>query len=1035
MARPSRVFTIPASAPFLSTLAQALLDGRLVEGFSPRGDPLTLASATVFLPTRRAARAFAAAILDELGGEAVLLPRIMPLRDIDDDELVREDAHDWRLPPAAEPTLRRLILARLALKFANPFSTTSGEREPLVAATPATAITLADDLARIFDDMTYADISFDALDVDNRVPAELDGYWQQSLEFLKIAHKGWLDHLAEKGLTDPTASWRQSLEGEAVRIDKGERGPFVVAGSTASIPAVAELVAAIARRPDGAVVLPGLDRDLDEISWDVIEGGKLAGAEIDPSPGHPQFGLRRLLEKLGIARGDIQVLGSPACSERERFLSEAFRPAATTDRWMNRAERLGDDAAETALSGISVIEAADPREEALVIALALRETLEEKEKSAALITPDRALARRVAAELTRWNIAVDDSAGVPLAETAAGRCARLAASAAAEGLAPVPLLALLRHPFADLGVAAAAIDALEITVLRGPRPAPGPEGLKGAILEARAADIHRRDPRARLTDQDWDAALDLAKRIGQALEPLLGFRTAKTATFSDLLAAHRSALQAMGLDLAAREREDIPALAKAFAELENAAGYAPALGLSDYAEVFAELIAKRSVRPAFDHRARIRILGPLEARLIDCERMVLGGLNEGVWPPETHADAWLNRPMRKQLGLDLPERRIGLSAHDFVQAMSAREVVLTRARRQNGVETVASRFLQRLAAVAPQAAWQEALGRGDRYLAIARASERPQPAPPLQRPQPTPPPAVRPTRLSVTDIETLVRDPYSIYARHVLTLEPLEEIDADPGAAERGTLMHEALAKFAKNHPEILPPDALDRLIACGRDVFASIRDFPGVAATWWPRLERVARWFVEQERTRRPVMARTLAEITGHIELDIKGRKFTLTARADRVDLLRDGSIAIFDYKTGEAPTLPQALAGLAPQLPLEAAIARAGGFAGIPAKAKIAEIAVMKLSGGDPPGEVKSLDPTKATREAKKLADEHRIGTCDQLAAFAHTRVEKLLAAFAKGGTPYHSIPRPKWRGRFGRYDHLARIKEWSAGEEGEE
>jgi len=1032
MALPSRVFTIPASAPFLPTLAQALLDGRLVGGFSPRKDPLMLAGATVFLPTRRAARAFADAVLDALGGEAAILPRIVPLRDID-DELILEDAQDWRLPPAAELTQRRLILARLALKFANPFPAASGEREPLVAATPASAITLADDLARIFDDMTYAGISFDALDVDDLVPADLDAYWQQSLEFLKIAHQGWLDHLAERRLADPTVSWRQSLEREAARIDKGEGGPFVVAGSTASIPAVAELAAAIARRPDGAVVLPGLDRDLDEISWDVIAGGKLAGAEIDPSPGHPQFGLRRLIRKLGIARGDIQVLGKPACSERERFLSEAFRPAATTDRWKNQAGQLGNDATETALSGVAVIEAADPREEALVIALALRATLEEKGKSVALVTPDRALARRVAAELTRWEIAVDDSAGVPLAETAAGRCARLVASAAAEGLAPVPLLAFLRHPFADLGVAPVAIDALEIAVLRGTRPAPGAEGLKRAILEARTADIHRRDPRARLTDQDWDAARDLAKRIGQRLEPLLVLAETDTVSFARLLEAHRTALGQMGLDLAAAKEDEARVLAEAFDDLANAAADAPALGLSDYAEVFAELIAKRSVRPNFDQRARIRILGPLEARLIDCTCMVLGCLNEGVWPPETHADAWLNRPLRKALGLDLPERRIGLSAHDFVQAMCAREVVLTRARRQNGVETVASRFLQRLAAVAPKKAWDRALERGERYHTLARDFERPQPVPPLQRPQPAPPLAARPTRLSVTDIETLVRDPYSIYARHVLMLEPVEEIDADPGAAERG--MHAALAKFAKSHPGKLPPDALDRLIACGRDAFASIRDFPGVAAIWWPRFERVARWFITEEAARRPQIARTLAEITGHIEFGIKGRKFTLTARADRIDLLRDGAIAIFDYKTGEAPSLKQAISGLAPQLPLEAAIARAGGFTEVSADMPVAEIAVMRLSGGDPPGEVKSLDPAEAEREARKLAEIYRIVSCDDLAAFARARVEKLLAAFAKASTPYHSIPRPQWRGRFGRYDHLARIKEWSAGEEGAE
>jgi ATP-dependent helicase/nuclease subunit B len=514
---------------------------------------------------------------------------------------------------------------------------------------------------------------------------------------------------------------------------------------------------------------------------------------------------------------------------------------------------------------------------------------------------------------------------------------------------------------------------------------------------------------------------------------LQGLADAGEVTLAHLLAAHRTALQGLGFDLAIAEREDARALAEVFGAIEATAIHAPALGLIDYADVFDRLLADRTVRPLFDGRARIRILGPLEARLLDCERMVLGGLNEGTWPPETHADAWLNRPMRKKLGLDLPERRIGLSAHDFTQAMGAHEIVLTRARRQNGVETVASRFLQRLAAVAPKKAWDRALERGGKYLAFARNLERPQQPKPIDRPAPRPPRAARPARLSVTDIETLVRDPYSIYARYVLALEPLEEIDADPGAAERGTLLHQALADFARAFPEKLPADALDRLLACGRDSFARMRDFPSVAAIWWPRFERVARWFVEQERARRHAATRTLAEIAGKIEFDIKGQIFTLTARADRIDLRRDNSVAILDYKTGEAPSLSQALAGLAPQLPLEAAIARAGGFPSISANTKIAEIAVMRLSGGDPPGEVRSLDPAQAKRDAKELAEKHRISNCDDLAAFARARVETLLAAFANEKTPYHSIPRPKWRGRFGQYDHLARIREWSA--EGDE
>src|SRR5690606_30670884 len=323
--------------------------------------------------------------------------------------------------------------------------------------------------------------------------------------------------------------------------------------------------------------------------------------------------------------------------------------------------------------------------------------------------------------------------------------------------------------------------------------------------------------------------------------------------FASLIEAHRQALEALGVDLTQGDPPDLGALGEAFARFATAARDAAPLTLTGYADSFSLLLAgEPPVRPPFDRGARIRILGPLEARLLESERVVLGGLNEGIWPPEAHSDAWLSRPMRKQLGLDLPERRIGLTAHDFAQAVCAREAIVSRARKQNGVETVASRFLQRLQALAPEDAWKSARRRGEVYLAIARDLERPATTKPVARPAPTPPVEARPSRLSVTEIETLIRDPYSIYARHVLCLDPLDAIDSDPGAAERGTLIHKALAEFCKTHPAALPADPLKELLACGERAFARLKDFPGLTATWWPRFVRVAQWLVREEATLR---------------------------------------------------------------------------------------------------------------------------------------------------------------------------------------
>jgi ATP-dependent helicase/nuclease subunit B len=1009
-----RLYTIPASAPFLSTLAEALLDGRLVPGYAPRHDPLTLADATVYLPNRRAARAFGFALLDALGQNATLLPRILPLGDIDEEALAFSEAADTEeLLPAIDPLRRRLVLAKLVLQWTRQLTFATGSTDPLVAATPAAAIALADQLAHLFDDITLANIPFDA--IKKAVPPNLDQYWEISRQFLEIAHRGWSAYLREQNLLDPAVRRDKLLAREAERLAKGGAGPVIAAGSTGSLPAVANVLRVIAHHPNGAVVLPGLDRSLDDESFDAIDGGKFAdGIEVDGSPGHPQFGLKRLLARIGAKRADVVPLAEAQRPHRERFLSEAFRPVATTDRWKSREETI---AGIDPLAYIVFVEATEPREEALAIAIALREMLESKDATAALVTPDRALARRVAAELTRWSIAVDDSAGVPLAETEAGRFARLVAAVVAEGLAPIPLLAFLRHPLSQFAGKPQAIDALEQAILRGPRPAPGAESLARAVEDQQKIKFRPQDPRARLHQDDWESAAKLAERIGASLAPLTAL-TKKPTSLAKLIEAHREALSSAGLDLAGGAREDTKALTETFDKLRAAATDAFDLSLADYADMFAELIADPPVRPTFDPLARIRILGPLEARLLSVDRAIVGGLNEGTWPPEARTDAFINRPMRRELGLDLPERRIGLSAHDLAQVMGAREVVLTRARRQGGAETVASRFWQRIAAVAPSRAWDDACKRGKTLIDFAQALDRPKEKPkPAAKPAPRPPRDARPKRLSVTEIGDLVRDPYTIYARHVLGLIPLEAIDADPGAAERGTVLHEALAAFAKAYPEKMPADALSHLLSLGDKAFESYQDFPETIAVWRSRFQRIARWFAGEEAERRKRTIKTFAEIRGKIEFLIGGEQFTLAARADRIDLFADGSVGVVDYKTGAAPGIKEMRVGLAPQLPLEAAIARAGGFSNVPKGSSVSEIAVMRLSGGNPAGEIRRFVPGNPFKN------------CDELADYNLARLKDLLVAFANEEQPYHPIPRPKWRLRYGKYDHLARIAEWSA------
>ena len=411
---------------------------------------------------------------------------------------------------------------------------------------------------------------------------------------------------------------------------------------------------------------------------------------------------------------------------------------------------------------------------------------------------------------------------------------------------------------------------------------------------------------------------------------------------------------------------------------------------------------------------RVRIYGAIEARLQSVDRLVLGGLVEGVWPPETRADPWLSRPMRHQLGLDLPERRIGLSAHDFAQALGAREVILTRAAKLGGAPTVASRFVQRLAAVAGETRWNAALDRGARYAEYARALDDAGAARPMPRPEPRPPLEARPRRLSVTEIEDLLRDPYTIYAKHVLQLQPLDAIDTPPGAADRGSLIHDSIGEFAQTYATAMPDDPVAAMREIGERHFKPLADFPEARAFWWPRFLRIADWLARFEIARRARLSRLDAEIGGSIAIPFGAEEFKLTVRADRIELLKAGGYVVLDYKTGAPPSDKQVLTGLSPQLTLEAAILRQGGFKDIAAGASIAQLVYVRLRGSAVAGEERQV----------KITD----GTPDSHADEALARLTKLLARFADAGSPYYSLLHPMWSNHYGTYDHLARVQEWS-------
>jgi ATP-dependent helicase/nuclease subunit B len=1038
----SRVFTIPPSAPFLPTLISVLRDGRLVDGFKP--GPLDFADVTVFLPTRRACRLARDTFLQVLGVEAAVLPRLVPIGDIDEDELVFADmatgdvaADALALPPALGGLERRFLLARLVLKWTEQIAPPAGET-PLVMRHPAAALALADDLARLMDDMTTREVPWQRL--DGLVPDELDHYWQLTLRFLLIAREVWPGILAERGAIEPAVRRDRLIAAEAARLASRPGQPVIAAGSTGSMPATAKLLATIAGLRHGAVVLPGLDTELDEESWDAIGGAAPPGhVSHPPAPGHPQFALHGLLTRMGVNRRHVGILAPPSSHRRETLLSEALRPAAATDKWRTRLDEIGAVVAP-ALAGVTVIAAANAEEEALAIAVALRETQSEPHRTAALVTPDRALARRVAVMLQRWNIVADDTGGDPLADTAAGVFCRLVAEAAACGLAPTQLLALLKHPLARFGAEEArhgrGVAALERAILRGPRPRPGSPGLIAALAGFRAelakvkrgetSDIHRSEPRASLHAWELDEAEELLRRVATALEPLESAAVSSgSQDFAGLAVRHREALRRAGTNDSGRmfAGPDGAALAAAFDDI--AQKVEPfAVSLKDYPELFVAAIADRVVRRPYATGSRIRIYGLLEARLTSADRVVVGSLVEGVWPGDSRADPWLSRPMRQALGLDPPERRIGLAAHDFSQLLGTREVFVTYPAKRGGAPTVVSRFVQRLAAVVGTALWEQAVARGERYRALCRHLDAPAAPPrPIGRPSPRPPRDARPTSLSVTDIEHWLRDPYTIYAKHILKLPRLDPVDDRPGAAERGSIIHRAIGDFAKTYPDALPDDPYGELLRFGDRHFARLEDFPEARAFWWPRYQRIARWFTDFETKRRANIAVAHAEIRGELSIEAGDRVFRLIGRADRIERLTGGGYAVLDFKTGTPPTSPQVQSGVAPQLTLEAAMLRNGGFPGLGPGSAISELVYVRLSGGNPAGEECVVNFKGRSPEA--AADE------------ALQQLRALVISFEDESTPYRALVLSMWKDRYGTYDDLSRVKEWSpsGGAEGEE
>jgi ATP-dependent helicase/nuclease subunit B len=879
---------------------------------------------------------------------------------------------------------------------------------------------LARELARLIDALETDGIGFARL--QSLVAEEYAEHWSPTLDFLKIALQLWPAHLAERNLLSPVARRRRVLDAEARRLrDAPPTAPVIVAGVTAADAAAVDLIKAVIALSNGALVLPALDRALDDASW----------AAVGEHPEHPQFGLKRLLDDLGLSHRNVEPLGATAASAgraaRWALACESMRPAGTTEVWHRFISRADKGEMRTALEGLALIEAETAQEEAETVALILRESVERRGETAMLVTPDRALARRVAARLAAWELNVEDLGGDPFAKTLPGAFLELAIAAAQSEFQPVALMTLLKHPLCRLNMPAEEMrrgrDALELACFRAPYFGKGLTGVEQA-LEGAGKQGRRPAALRRLGSDDWRAARTLLRRLRHAFEPLvealgapdpLPLRTLADVHYTT--AAHLAA---------AAERDDGSLLRQGDAGERAAELFVglidpelPELPLAgiDYPDFYRTLVAGKRIRPRGSAHPRIALCDPYEARLQLADTVILGSLNEGAWPQAADPGPWLSRPMRQALGLPPPEERIGASAHDFAAQLGAPRVMLTRAAKVDGAPTVPSRWLLRLQALVKGMGLS--LDPDRPWLAWARTRNAVPERVRLPAPAPRPPVATRPRQLSVTTIETWIANPYAIFARHILKLEELPTLGVRPGAALRGTVVHDALGQLTQLYPRELPEDLAAELQAIVKDVLNGYMGDPRIAAFWAPRFDRFAEWFAATEAARRDGIRETVAEAQGKLVLDGPAGPFTLTARADRIDLGASG-LVITDYKSSQ--TLEnlrrQAEKGIAPQLPLEAAIAAAGGFAQVPA-VRVLALRYISTSGGEPPGQDIPID-----------------GDPMEMAGKAQDGLARLVAQFDRQTTPYRALRRARFQHKY-KYDvyaHLARVQEWST-DDGEE
>lgn len=979
-----RVWSIAAHRGFADALVAGLIPRYREERFG-------LARLTLLLPSQRAIRTVTEAFV-RASGQGLLLPRMAVVGDLDLDEtlgpLLDPIGAGVDVPEAVDPTFR---LLRLAAHLRDEL----GDEAPGEAALLRQARGIAQGIDRLLvEGVSIADMLDEGV---VGIAAELSEHWQASTRLFARVFARWQVELETLGKLDAPER-RNRLLAHAAQSwrERPPAHPVIAAGVTSASPAVAKLLRVVADMPDGGVILPDLDLALSQDVWDALGGaGGPDGAVFERGDvvTHPQYHLKLLLNRMGVARDEVEPWHrsglSPAPPERSRAISNLFLPPEASAAWVSL------EAKDRRLSGVRVMESANPEEEAQAIAVLVREALAEPERRVAVITPDRSLAARVVAHLGRWNIVADDTAGRPLPQTAAGRVLLQMAEVVAERMSPVPLLALLGHPLVRAGEGRAAwlerVRQLDLA-LRGPRPGPGLAAVRG-----KAEEFDRRYPG--LADW-WSGVEDL-------LFPLIALE-GKVPLDAALLALAEAGEALCGQGLWAQA--DGRCLSQFVERWREAATDAPALVACDeLPALLRDAMEEVSVRPPYGGHPRLAIYGLLEARMSRADLVICGGLTEGTWPGNPAPDPLLAPPILRALGIPGADFRIGLSAPDLAAALGAPEVVLSHAQRDATGPAIPSRFLLRIHAMLG-----DQLRHETRAVELARALANAEPAPPHPRPHPMPSAEQRRVPIAVTALDRLRGDPYQFYASAILNLRSLDPVDADPTPAWKGTAVHDVLKAWhlAGGQPGELVPLA--------ERMFDEMSAHPFMRAMWKPRLIDALHW-IEEETDRLAGEGRTVLVFEEKGEIEVDGIK--IHGRADRIDRLADGTLGIVDYKTGLPPSGRMVQEGYALQLGLIGMIAREGGIPGV--------------SGEPSRFEYWSLGRNKQRTfgymDSPVLEGRKKAGIpLDDFLPETERYLRQAIARWLLGSEPFTARLNPDLPG-YTDYDQLMRLDEWQ-GREGE-